>query len=313
MFVGIDVGGTKCAIVTGDAKGNILSKTVFKTERFDITYNKIKDAIKSLNSFVSIGISCGGPLDEENGIILSPPNLPDWEHVEIVKDLGETFSVPVKLRNDANACALAEFYYGAGKGSRNMVFLTFGTGMGAGIIINGKLYSGSNGNAGEIGHIRISNSGPTGYGKKGSFEGFCSGQGIKKLGDIYRDKAIQQNILPLYAEKPDYTVKDIADAARCGDKTALKIFDVCAKKLGQGLSVLVDLLNPDVIVLGSVYPRCIDLLQKSTMKALKKECLENSLSVCKILPCALQENIGDVAALVVAYDALNNYNKGKFL
>src|SRR5690606_15592063 len=129
----------------------------------------------------AIGISCGGPLDSRRGVILSPPNLPGWDRIPVVEVFQQAFKVPVALQNDANAGALAEWLWGAGRGSHNMIFLTFGTGMGAGLILNGQLYSGTNDLAGEVGHIRLAPDGPVGYGKAGSFEGFCSGGGIKQL------------------------------------------------------------------------------------------------------------------------------------
>lgn len=303
MLVGIDIGGTKCAVITSDMQGNILQRQAIKTTNFKDTYAAIFQLLKALPPFDAVGVSCGGPLDEDEGVILSPPNLPDWDRVEIVKDLQTAFGVPAKIRNDANACALAEHKFGAGVGCKNMIFLTFGTGMGAGIIADGKLYSGTNGNAGEIGHIRMAKKGPVGYGKIGSFEGFCSGQGIRQLGEIYAKRAMKKGIRPLYTEIPDYTTADIAAAARKGDKTALTVFKKCGNMLGRGLSVLVDILNPQRIVIGSVYARCQDLLDEATYKTLKAESLAVSLGGCEIKPAKLGEQIGDMAAIAVATEA----------
>ena len=127
------------------------------------------------------GISCGSPMDSKKGLILSPPNLPGWDEIQIVKIIETRFGIKTKLQNDANACAIAEWRFGAAKGYENAVFLTFGTGMGAGMILNGRIYEGTNGMAGEVGHTRLSGFGPVGYGKSGSFEGFCSGGGIAQL------------------------------------------------------------------------------------------------------------------------------------
>ena len=303
MIAGVDIGGTKCAVLLGDVQGNILKKTVIKTTNFQETYAAIQRELKNIQPFDSIGISCGGPLDEKKGIILSPPNLPDWDEVKIVDDFTAQFGVPVKIRNDANACAIAEHKFGAGIGSKNMIFLTFGTGMGAGIIADGKLYSGTNGNAGEVGHIRMSPNGPIGYGKVGSFEGFCSGQGIRQLGKIYAERALKKGIVPLYAQKENFDTPDIANAARQGDQTAIQVFNKCGSMLGKGLAILVDVLNPERIVIGSVYARCEDLLRKPMLKTLKKESLSVSLSVCEIVAAKLGEKIGDAAALAVSLEA----------
>ena len=132
----------------------------------------------TLGDISAIGISCGGPLNSKKGVILSPPNLPGWDNIEIVNIIKDRLDVPAKLQNDANACALAEWKYGAGRGSNNMIFLTFGTGFGAGLILDGRLYNGVNCMSGEIGHVRLTEYGPVGYGKAGSCEGYCSGGGI---------------------------------------------------------------------------------------------------------------------------------------
>ena len=144
---------------------------------------------------MAIGITCGGPLDSKKGLIMSPPNLPKWDKIPITKIIEDNFNVPVFLQNDANACALAEWRFGAGKGTNNMIFLTFGTGLGAGLILDGRLYAGTNNLAGEIGHIRLAKDGPLGYDKKGSFEGFCSGAGIARLA---------KKILSLFAVGPPF-------------------------------------------------------------------------------------------------------------
>ena len=171
----------------------IIGKRSFATglyKSWEEVLNRIISCVKELLNengscrLSAAGISCGGPLDIEKGLILSPPNLPGWDKVPIVKYFQNRLGVKTSLLNDANACALAEWRYGAGKGCRNMIFLTFGTGIGAGLILNGRLYSGASGMAGEIGHIRMEKTGPLGYGKKGSLEGFCSGGGIAMLAKV---------------------------------------------------------------------------------------------------------------------------------
>ncbi len=305
MFVGIDIGGTKCAVVSSEKDGIIKEKIRFATESKEKTLKRIIEAVEALGIADAIGISCGGPLDEEKGVILSPPNLPGWERVEIVNMLKERFSVPVKIRNDANACALAEWRFGAGKGFNNVIFLTCGTGFGGGLILDGKLYSGSTGNAGEIGHVRLSDYGPSGYGKIGSVEGFCSGTGIREVGRMMAREAIQRGEAPLFlkAKKLDtFDTADLAEAARKGDKTAKDVFSLCGKMLGRTLAILCDVLDPQVIVIGSVYARCRDLLEEPTLNELKKEALAFTAK-CSVTVPVLGEHIGDMAALAVAMEA----------
>ena len=158
-IIGIDIGGTKTSVIISDYELNILHKEKFKTLSSSNTLNKILEIITEYKlkygEISNIGISCGGPLSSSKGIIICPPNLPDWKNIEIVKYFSDNLNIPTKLENDANACAMAEYLWGAGKNTNNMAFLTFGTGLGAGLILNNKLYRGSSDMAGEIGHIRL--------------------------------------------------------------------------------------------------------------------------------------------------------------
>lgn len=304
MYIGIDIGGTKCAVVLSDGDGRIVRKERFATRGRDETLCAIFSAVERMGAAEAIGISCGGPLDSTRGVILSPPNLPGWDAVPIVAMLRERFGIPVYLQNDANACALAEYRHGAGRGSRSMVFFTFGTGLGAGLVLDGRLYAGACGNAGEAGHIRLSSDGPVGYGKHGSFEGFCSGRGLAQLGKIAAERALQEGRCPLFcpdaSRLQNINAKDLADAAGKGDADALEVFCLCGRRLGEGLAIVIDLLNPDCIVLGSVYARCEGLLRDEMMRVLERECLPASLAACRILPAALGEELGDIAAVSVA-------------
>ena len=235
---------------------------------------------------------------------MSPPNLPGWENVKIAEQVGNHYKVPVRVQNDANACALAEWKFGAGKGTDNMIFMTFGTGMGAGLILNGKLYSGTNDNAGEIGHIRLDRFGPVGYGKSGSFEGFCSGNGIAQLGYMMALEKAQVGEYPMYFKKgytrEDVTAKTVADAADQGDQTAMEVYRICGEYLGRGLSVLLDLLNPEVIVIGSIFARSHHLLWEPAKRMIEKEALGLAIACCKVVPASLGEHIGDYAAVATA-------------
>jgi glucokinase len=185
-----------------------------------------------------------------------------------------------------------------------MIFLTFGTGLGAGLILNGKLYEGTNGNAGEVGHIRLENDGPIGYCKRGSFEGFCSGGGIGQLGYVMALKCIENGTYPLYFKKGmsagDITAKSIADAAAKGDPTALEVYRVSGEYLGKGLALLIDILNPEKIVIGSIFARNESLFIDAMTSEIEKEALLPSASCCKIVPAALSEQIGDYASIATA-------------
>ena len=306
-YLGVDIGGTKCAVSAGDEDCRVLEKVRFETKGKDSTLGEIVSAAKHLcgkYDISSVGISCGGPLDGRRGLILSPPNLPGWDEVPITKILSGAVNRPAYLLNDADAGALAEWKFGAGKGTENMIFLTFGTGLGAGLILGGRLYTGACNMAGEAGHIRLEDDGPEGYGKAGSFEGFCSGGGILRLATSILSEKLSRGESFLYCPSADalggLNTKILADAAKAGDETATEIFRISGKYLGRGLAVLVDILNPELIVIGSIFTRCGELFRTEMQKELEKEALSRSLSACRVAPAALGEDTGDIAALVAA-------------
>lgn len=310
-MIGFDIGGTKCAVSVGfekDGELTVENKKVIPTDHtvsaFEMIDRMCELAESMTDDFSCIGISCGGPLDSKSGVIMSPPNLPGWNNVAIVDYLKKRYGGKVGLQNDANACALAEWKYGAGKGTENMVFLTFGTGLGAGLILNGKLYDGTNGNAGEVGHIRLENHGPVGFGKSGSFEGFCSGNGIAQLGRIKALESLQMgknvSFCKTMEDLPNVSAKSIAVAAKEGNEDAIEIYRICGYKLGLGISVIIDILNPERIVIGSVYARSEELLKPYMESVIAKEALSVSSKVCEVVPAMLGEKIGDFAALAVA-------------
>lgn len=319
--LGIDIGGTKCAVILGgtqipkDANTKfILDRTAFPTCTHlgpEYTLNCIYDAIDDIlarnhltaESLLGIGISCGGPLNHRTGVICNPPNLYGWYNVPIVQLLEEHYHVPAYLQNDANACALAEWKFGAARGYSNIVFLTFGTGMGAGLILNGQLYCGATDMAGEIGHIRIADNGPVGFGKIGSFEGFCSGNGIAQLAKSKVMEAIQRGETPEFCpsigELDKLNAKNVAEAAENGDPLACEIYRLCGETLGKGLSVLIDILNPEAIVLGSIFQRNPSLLWPSAKAVIAQEALPQSFQCCKVIPSQLGNQIGDYAAISI--------------
>ncbi len=309
MKIGVDIGGTKCAVVLGDEE-RIVKKIRFATISYKETLENIIKAIEEIGEGDAIGISCGGPLDSARGVIMSPPNLPEWDDVHITEILSEHFGIPAYLCNDANACALAEWKYGAGKGTKNMVFLTFGTGLGAGLILDGKLYSGTNGNAGEVGHVRLEGFGPVGYGKAGSFEGFCSGSGIAQIGRMLATEKLQAGETLPYCKRISeldcINAKVLADYAEKGDEVALRAYALSSEMLGRGLAMIIDILNPEAIVIGSVFARSEDLLRPQMEKVLAREALSVSSGVCRVVPASLGESIGDFAALSVAFEGAKN-------
>lgn len=319
ILAGVDIGGTKCAVCLGRTSGDaveVLQKRRFPTPSSPAAALALfKDSLEDLlgesglrGDLKAIGISCGGPLDSRSGLVLSPPNLPNWDRVDVVSPLRVAFAVPTALQNDANACALAEWQWGAGRGFNNLIFLTFGTGMGAGLILDGRLYSGANDMAGEVGHLRLEPDGPVGYGKAGSFEGFCSGGGMAQLARSMAAGQIAAGAPPAFcptlADLPGVTAAGVAEAAARGDALALAIYALVGRQLGRALAVLVDILNPQCIIIGSIYARQEHLLKDSMLETLRQEALPQSLAVCQVVPAGLGETVGDLASLSVGLLAL---------
>lgn len=321
-LIGIDIGGTKCAVTLGrmtegenliSKQPVILDKEEFPTEA-DPNYMIEKLCTATENIFkknkikneevVCIGINCGGPIDSNKGIILSPPNLIGWDEVHICEIFEKRFKIKSKLQNDANAGALAEWFYGSGRGLTNMMFITFGTGFGAGLILNGKLYSGTNDMAGEVGHIRLEEHGPVGFGKAGSCEGFCSGGGIAQLAKTKVLEKLQMGekvgFCASVEDLDKLNAKIVGDAAEAGDPLALEIYKISGEYLGRALSIFIDILNPELIAIGSIFARSTDILWPHAKAIIEKEALIHSRKVCKVVPAGLGEKIGDLAALSIA-------------
>jgi glucokinase len=321
-YLGLDIGGTKCAVLLAHVDGGIqiIDKMRFDTQAElgrDHTLNKLYETIEAMlqkhnlnaTDLRAIGVSCGGPLDSRSGVVLCPPNLPGWVNVPLARMLTERYGVPAYLQNDANACALVEWKVGAGRGTRNMVFLTMGTGMGAGVIAEGNLLCGMSDMGGEVGHLRLMEDGPVGFGKAGSFEGFTSGGGIGRQAQDWTQRLCREGKPPKWTrdgvQEKEITAKLIADYAKAGDEDALAIFTHVGEMLGRGLSLLVDTLNPECIVIGSIFVRCEELLRPSMEAVLTREAIPFSLQGLKVVPAMTGEALGDLASIMTALYALD--------
>lgn len=316
-IVGLDIGGTKCAVLLARVNNGIfiIDKLRFPTDTyrgFNYTKHKLFSGIKEIllknnittKEVKAIGVSCGGPLDSKRGVVLCPPNLPGWEDIPLVKMLEEEFKVPAFLQNDANACALAEWKLGAGRGTEDMMFLTMGTGMGAGIIANGKLLVGASDMGGEVGHIRLEEEGPEGFGKFGSFEGFCSGGGITRLAQDKAKHWLKEGKKLSWARNESDIMKIdtklISDFAKSGDDYAKQIFSEVGTKLGKAVSIFIDTLNPEKIVIGGIFGRSEELLRESMEAVIEKETISYARKACSVVQAGLGESIGDYASIMTA-------------
>ena len=304
-ILGFDIGGTKTAVLEGNAAGEIFQRIEIATEagtHFDrrfpdictIADRIIHEAAQKGRSIKAVSVSIGGPLRIGDGVLIDPPHLPGWHRIPLKARLEQRFpGIPVFVEHDGNAGALAEFYFGAGKnvpGLQHLVFLTFGTGLGAGIIVNGSVLHGASDTAGEVGHWRLAETGPVGFGKEGSWEGLASGAGLAELAE-------RKNPTKWPAGTP---IRAVVDAILDDDPEALEVAAEVGRWLGRGMALLVDALNPQLIVLGSLAVVLGDRVLEPARRELAREALPQAVAACKVVPAALGKGIGDVAALMAA-------------
>lgn len=298
MFLGIDIGGTKTALILSDEDLNVIKRTEFSTHALRGFEDYAQRLSENIDGFINgheleaVGVSVGGPLDTEKGLLFNPPHLP-WGEVDLLGFLKDSFSCPINIEHDAKAGALAEYLLGAGKGFKNLVFLTLGTGLGAGIILNGRIYRGFSGLAGEIGHISIGDDGPVMYGKVGSWESYCSGAGIAKLANYRYPELFPENI----------KTSDISQLAYEDDEKAISILVESGKYLGKGLAIILDILEPDRIILGNLSWRLPSIWLDTAYKVVEEESILGKEGLKRIVISQLKGEIGDFAALVIAVEA----------
>ncbi len=258
----IDLGGTKILTAVISADGSVLAShrtatrarrgpEAVSSEMLDSLRQACAQAGTTLEGLAGIGVSAAGPLDAAQGILADPPNLHGWKNVPLGRMLHDHCGLPVMLENDANAAALGEFAFGAGRGTRDMVYITVSTGIGGGIIADGRLYRGTGGAAGEIGHMTIACGGERcGCGRLGCLEAYASGTALARAGARAAEDGSSPALAALKARGQAIDAEGIAHAAAAGDPAAAAILARAAEYLGVGLMNTVHLFNPELIVLG---------------------------------------------------------------
>jgi glucokinase len=312
-IVGVDIGGTKCAVCLGSSEGEVFDRREMETdpgEEPERVLGKLCEHAKSIlrdrnvqmQTLKGVGVSCGGPLDSSTGMILSPPNLPLWIEVPAGDILRREFpNIHVVLENDANATALAEWKFGAGRGCVNMLYLTMGTGIGCGMILDGRLYHGTNDLAGEAGHQTILLNGPIcKCGKKGCLEALSSGPAIARLAQDSLHYGRGKQLVEKAGGKPaNITAKHVVECAKEGDAFSIRILEEAGFYMGVGLSNLIQILNPQKIVLGTIAVHAGDLILNPIRETLKEYTWARSLSVCEVVPAELGDRAQDLAAIAL--------------
>lgn len=307
--VGVDVGGTNVKIALIDKKGEILfSKTVpTRAEMgYEYTINNMKQSIRELieeakidpNSLEGIGFGFPGQIDCDNGIVRILPNIPGWINVPIAEIMQKEFNVPVKVDNDVRCAALAELNYGAGVGCNNLICITVGTGIGSGLIVNGKLVRGASNAAGEIGHVKLSiNDGPIcGCGDTGCMEAYASGPAIVAMAKDYIKGGKSTKYREMTNTKSEITPAVVAQAAKEGDVVAQRIFTIMGEYIGTGLASVVNLLNPEKIVIGGGVADAGEILIAPLKETLTKRAMPIQGSAVEIVPAQLGNTAGVIGA-----------------
>jgi glucokinase len=236
-----------------------------------------------------IGVSIGGPLDSVKGIVLSPPNLPGWDNIPLKARLEAELKLPAGVLHDAAACALAEYRWGAGQNSERLAYFTCGTGMGIGMVFDGKPYLGAAGRSPEIGHARRWERGPRGFDKDGSVEGICSGEGLSRLAKWFHPERWPEGC----------PGAELARLARDGDAQAMEIIRASARATGQTCAWAADMLFLDCIILGSLAVHLGDLWLPTVRETFAAEVLDHVRQTCRVVPSALA-NLQDRSAIAAA-------------
>ena len=306
--IGIDVGGTNVKIALVDVKGKIVYSNSVPTRAemgYEYTVNNIKQAIYDLlketklttKDIEGIGFGFPGQVDYKAGIVRNAPNIPGWVEVPIAKLIEDEFKIPTRVDNDVRCAALGELNYGAVKGCENLICITVGTGIGSGLILNGKLVRGASNAAGEIGHIKLQmNGGPIcGCGDTGCLEAFASGPSIVAMAEDYIKGGKSTKFREMANGSP-ITPYIVCEAAKAGDPVAQRIFTIMGEYIGIGLASVVNLLNPEKIIVGGGVADAGDILLKPMTEALKKRAMKIAGSAVEIVPAQLGNTAGVIGS-----------------
>lgn len=305
--IGVDVGGTNVKIALVDLQGSIIYSNSVPTRAemgYEYTIDNMKQAITDLmketktdkNVIGGIGFGFPGQIDYEKGIVRLAPNIPGWVEVPIAAMIEKEFGIPTRVDNDVRCAALGELNYGAGVGCENLICITVGTGIGSGLIINGKLVRGANNAAGELGHIKLQmNGGPLcGCGDFGCLEAFASGPAIVAMAEEY----IKGGKSTKYREMANHGITPfiVAEAAKQGDAVAQRIFTIVGEYIGIGLTSVVNLLNPEKIIIGGGVADAGDILFNPIRETLQKRAMKIAGSTVQIVPAQLGNTAGVIGA-----------------
>lgn len=305
--IGVDLGGTKISTAISTIEGNILANVVLPTKAEEgetAVLGRIVQSIDevivgsstSIDEIEAIGIGSPGPLDAKKGIIITTPNLP-FKDYNLVQPLKEKYNIPVYLDNDANAAAIGEYMFGAGKGKESIVYFTVSTGVGGGAVLDGKVYRGHTSNALEIGHTTVDPNGPRcNCGNLGCLEAMSSGTAIAKKGK----EAVSTNVETSLKKYDTVTSYEVFKEAEAGDEVAKDIIDNALTYLGIGVANAIATFDPEMIIIGGGVSKAGDIVFDTVKKVVNKRCFKSMAESCEIVPAGLGSDAGVVGAVALA-------------
>lgn len=311
----IDIGGTKimCAVVSEEGRIQVSDVGLTQADEgvssvidhlFQLIDELLVQDITEIRKLSGIGIACAGGVDTERGLITQSPNLPDWRDVPLAEIVGEKYQMDAYLVNDASAAALGEHRFGAGMGISNLVMLTLGTGIGGGIVINNELYLGTRGSAAELGHMIIDINGPAcSCGSNGCLESFASGTAIARNAINRIKLGEKSSLIDMIEGKIDtITAENVGEAAQEGDDLAMDVFSRAAYYLGVGLVNLVNIFNPEMIILGGSIAQQLDLMREPARQVVDARAFKIAAESVRIVPAQLGNEAGVCGAAAYVFD-----------
>jgi glucokinase len=313
LILGVDLGGTKILTAVTNSQGKILSRDHSITPAskgheaviesiLDSSHRVLEQANVAISELTAVGIGAPGLVNPETGIIFTSPNLPRWQDVPLRDIVQERLGKKTFVINDANAAALGEFYFGAARGARNFIYITLSTGIGGGIIIDGKIYSGAIGAAGEVGHMTIDDDGPIcNCGNRGCWEMLASGTALAREARQQIKEGVRTSILE-YAEGDveKVTAQVVHSAAEQGDSLAKELIARTGYYVGVGLANLINIFNPELIVIGGGLSNIGDMLLEPAFKVAGERAYKEAFQAVRFASAELGRNSGVLGAAAFA-------------
>lgn len=315
LAVGVDVGGTKITAGVIDATAHILSRHSVRSHPgrpprevvdaiVEATRAALAEAGLTRGDVAGVGVGFAGHVNGAAGRVLTSSNLPAWDNHPLRDVLAKRLDVPVVLENDANCAAWAEYRFGAGQGASYLCYVTISTGFGLGIVVDGRLYTGATGTAGEIGHTVVDPNGPMcTCGKRGCVMGYACGMAMSRMACEYLESGELTLLRDLCGETPEHVSGEvIAEAARQGDRVAQDILSITSHYFGIGLSTIVQVLNPDRIVVGGGLARTGSLLMDPAIRALNENIHPVLIDSAEIVLSTLWDDAGMIGAAALVWE-----------